>query len=122
MHKPPHSFESRNPFSALREMNVIFYQCNGFGHRSYECRRSLSVSCNNFSSSSFNVNVKCYHHQNFSHIAKNCKLGTYKKKKSVLDQRLEEKTEQKIAVDKKKEAKQVWVEKDKSKAKSNLIM
>lgn len=58
MHKPPNIFESRNPFVALREMNVICYECNGVGHRSYECRRSLSLSYNNFSNLSFNANIK----------------------------------------------------------------
>lgn len=74
-------------------MNVTCYQCNGIGNRSYDCRRSLSVSYNKFSSSSFKVNVKYFHCQNFGHIAKHCKIRTTKKKKSVSDERLVPKPE-----------------------------
>lgn len=66
--------------------------------------------------------MKCYHCQNFGHIAKHCKLGTSKKNKSVPDQRLEEKSEQKSTTNKKKEVNPVWVENDKSKEESSLIV
>lgn len=103
-------------------MNVVCYQCNGFGHRSIECRKSKSVSYNSFKDSSFNINVKCYNCQEFGHIEKLCKDRKIKQKRTYADQELVAKPKHKIVADKKKETQPIWVEKEKDKAESSLIV
>lgn len=82
MHRPPPSYEKKNYFAALRDINVVGYDCNEFGHRSYECRRNFFQPSGEISVSSFNKNIKCYHYQNYGHIAKHCKSRTAKHKKT----------------------------------------
>lgn len=80
------------------------------------------MSYNIFKDSSFNINVKCYNCQAFGHIEKICKNRKIKQKRTTLDQESVAKPEHKIAADKKKESQPVWVEKEKDKAKSSLIV
>lgn len=122
MDKPPISFESRNSFAALWGMDVIYYQGNGFGHRSFECRKSQPVSYNSFKDSTLNVNIKCYNCQEFGHIEKHHKHKKIKQKQTTPDQKPVVKPKQEVAIEKKKEDIPIWVEKDKNKAESSLIV
>lgn len=64
------NYESRNPFNTLWDMNVFWYQCNGYGHKSFHCRKNKPAPYNNFKDVHFNENVKCYNCQEFGHIAR----------------------------------------------------
>lgn len=116
------SYESINPFNTLWDMNVICYECNGFGHRSFECRKNKPVSYNSFKYSSSNENVKCYNCQEFGRIVKFYKNRKIKQKRIDPNQELVVKSEHKIAAHKNKETKPVWVEKEKDKAESSEIV
>lgn len=110
------SYESRNPFNALWDMNVVCYQCNGCGHKSFKCRKNKLVPYNNFKDLSLNKNVKCYNCQEFGHIERLCKNRKIKPMKTNPDQEPITKLENNIAADQKKDTKPVWVEKEKEKA------
>lgn len=95
------SYESRNPFSTLWDVNFICYHCNGYGHRSHDCRKNVSQSYNRFLNTSFIVIVKCYHCQNLGHIVKHCKLRTIKKTKIVSTMESKTKSDQNEIIEKK---------------------
>lgn len=81
MHRSTPSYENKNPFVVLRDVNVVCNYCNEVGHKSYESRRKIFQSSGGPFTSSFNKNVKCYYCQKYGHIAKHCKLRTAKRRK-----------------------------------------
>lgn len=70
MHRSAPSYESKNAFVVPRNINLIFYNYNNVGHKSYECRRKTFQSSGN-PSTSFNKNVRCY---NYGHHERECRL------------------------------------------------
>lgn len=88
-------------------MNIIYYQCNGYGHKSFDYRKKKPVPYNNFKDVPINENIKCYNYQGFGHIPKNFKNQKINQKKANLDQESVTKPELNIAADKKKETKTV---------------
>lgn len=116
------SFESKNSFVALQSTNVICYNSNEFGHKSYECRSNMQMSYKNALSTYYSSNVKFFKCQNFGHLASYCQLRTDKQKRVVSDEKLETKPKHKVTKEEKKEEKLVWVEMEKNKTESSLIV
>lgn len=101
MPRSPPSYESRNPFDALRNVYIICYHCNDVVHRIFECRRKVSQPYSNFPSLSFNGNVKYHHCQNFHHMAKHCKLREENQRKKMSPLEPKTKSNQNVTIDKK---------------------
>lgn len=48
MHMPTPGYANKNPFAAPRNENIVCYDCIGFGHRNYECKKKNSPSYGNW--------------------------------------------------------------------------
>lgn len=55
MHMITFGYANKNPFATHRNANYVCYNCTGFDHRSYECRKKISYSYGN----QWNNNTQC---------------------------------------------------------------